>query len=91
MIMSDGKKERPAPPEVGPYVFPAILAIMGTWCFYDGWISTDPDMLEHLTFNRVTSVILLSWALIDFIRTRRAENNDKASGTSSEPDIQNDK
>ena len=72
--MEEKKKDKPAPPEFGPYFFPVVLAAMGFWCLYDGWFSTDPDMQEHLTFNRVTAVILLCWAAIDVYRTRRAEN-----------------
>ncbi|WP_136809814.1 hypothetical protein [Desulfosediminicola flagellatus] len=76
--MIEEKEDRPSPPEFSPYVFPAILAVMGLWCFYDGWITNDPEMLEHLTFNRVGSVVLLLWAIIDFIRTRRFEQAEKA-------------
>lgn len=67
------KKQKPKPPEIGPYFLPVVLALMGSWCFYDGWLTTDPEMLEHATFNRIGSVILLAWALIDFIRTRASE------------------
>lgn len=80
--MVEEKEDRPAPPEFSPYFFPAILAVMGLWCFYDGWITTDPEMLEHLTFNRVLSVVLLVWAIIDFIRTRRFEVAEKAEAAS---------
>ena len=76
-VLTEKKKERSAPPEMSPYLFPLILALMGLWCFYDGWITSDPEMQEHLTFNRVTSGILLPWALISFIRTRRFEKADK--------------
>ncbi len=76
--MVDQDKESPAPPEIGPYVFSVVLAAMGAWCFYDGWISSDPDMQEYLMFNRIASVILLSWALVDFVRTRRAEKKHKS-------------
>ena len=75
--MADQSKSKPAPPEISPYLFPVALAIMGIWFFYDGWLSTDPDMLEHLMFNRVGSAILLPWAVVDFIRTWRAENEYK--------------
>lgn len=61
------------PPEIGPFVFPAILAFFGLWCLYDGWLSTDPNMQEHLLFNRIAGGILLPWAVIDFIRTRKRE------------------
>ena len=61
------------PPEISPFLFPAILAFFGFWCLYDGWFTTNPEMLEHQTFNRVASAILLPWALFDFIRTRKKE------------------
>jgi hypothetical protein len=78
--MSDKKKkQQSAPPEISMYFFPAILAFMGLWCFYDGWLISNPDMQEHLMFNRVVSGILLPWALIDFIRTRRAVAREKAA------------
>ncbi len=67
------KKRKAKPPEISPYLFPAILAIFGLWCFYDGFFSTDLDMQEHLLFNRVAAGVLLPWSVIDFIRTRKRE------------------
>jgi hypothetical protein len=61
------------PPQISPYLFPFGLFCFGLWFFYDGWITTNPDMLEHLMFNRVGSVILLGWAAVDFVRTRKRE------------------
>ncbi|MHB8766572.1 MAG: hypothetical protein ACYDA8_19855 [Deferrisomatales bacterium] len=61
------------PPEISPYVFPALLAGFGLWCFYDGWITTNPEMQEHLLFNRIASAILLPWAGWDYWRVRRRE------------------
>lgn len=77
--MSENKKEQASPPEISPYLFPLILAVMGAWCFYDGWLTSDVEMLEHATFNRVTSGLLLPWAVIDFIRTRKADLREKAA------------
>ncbi len=71
--MADKKKNKSGPPEINPFVFPIALAIMGIWFFYDGWLSTDPDMQGHLMFNRIGSGILLPWAVIDFFRTWRSE------------------
>ncbi len=65
------------PPQISPYLFPFGLFCFGLWFFYDGWISTNPDMQEHLMFNRVGSAILLPWAVIDFIRTHKAEREYK--------------
>lgn len=70
--MSDTQKEKHTPPpEISPFLFPVILAVMGAWCFYDGWLTANPAMQEHALFNRIASGILLPWALLDFIRTRR--------------------
>ena len=33
------------------------------WFGYDGWLNTDPDMLEHVTFNRVGFGVLLLGAI----------------------------
>jgi hypothetical protein len=72
--MSDNNKEQKSPPEIGPYLFPTLLAIFGLWCLYDGWFTSNPEMQDHQLFNRICSLILLPWAIIDFIRTRRIEN-----------------
>lgn len=78
--MSDTQKEKQSPPpEISPYLFPAILAVMGVWCFYDGWLTSSPDMQDHLLFNRVASGILLPWALLDFLRTRRLIAREKTA------------
>ena len=68
--MSDRK---PAPPQISPYLFPAILAGFGLWCAYDGWLTTNPDMLKHQLFNRIAAGVLLLWAVLDTLRTRKRE------------------
>jgi hypothetical protein len=66
-------KQPPPPPQISPYVFPVLLAGFGLWCLYDGWFSSNPEMQQHLLFNRIASGVLLTWAVVDFIRTRRHE------------------
>ena len=61
------------PPEVSPYVFTVLLAAFGLWCFYDGWITSNPEMQEHLLFNRIASAVLIPWAVLDFLRMRRRQ------------------
>ena len=73
------ERRRPAPPEISPYVLTALLAGFGLWCFYDGWLTTDPAMQEHLLFNRILSLILLPWAAIDFVRMRKREKRAAAA------------
>ena len=82
--MSDNNKDKIPPPEIGPFVFPTLLAIFGLWCFYDGWLTSNPGMQEHLLLNRIGSLVLLPWAIIDFIRTWRNQKADRFSPTSRE-------
>jgi hypothetical protein len=72
-------QQPPPPPTISPYLFPLVLAAFGLWCLYDGWLTSDPEMLKYRLFNQIASVILLSWAVIDFIRTRKSEQRYKAS------------
>lgn len=67
----DEKKTAAKPPEVSPYLFSFLLAVFGLWCFYDGWISADPDMQKHALFNKVVSMVLLPWAVYDYWKVRR--------------------
>lgn len=83
------KEKQSSPPEISPYLFPFILAVIGAWCFYDGWLTSNPEMQEHSLFNRVASGILLPWALLDFIRTRRLisqEQTADSKNTCQNPD-----
>ncbi len=73
-------KEQPSsPPQISPYIFPFLLAGFGIWFFYDGWLSTDLGMQEHLLFNRIGSAVLLPWSIIDFYRTRKFEKQEQAA------------
>ena len=73
------EQQPPPPPTISPYLFPLVLAAFGLWCLYDGWLTSDPEMLKYRLFNQIASVILLSWAVIDFIRTRKSEQRYKAA------------
>ena len=88
--MSDNNKKQKSPPEIGPYLFPTLLAIFGLWCFYDGWFTSNPEMQDHQLFNRIGSLILLPWAIIDFIRTWRIKNADNSVTTFEESNPKDD-
>lgn len=75
--MSKQDKATVKPPEIGPYVFPTILAVMGIWCIYDGFFTTDIEMQKHFLFNRILGLTLLPWALIDYYRTFQSERKEK--------------
>ncbi len=68
-----------APPQMSPYIFTILLIGFGLWCFWDGWLTSDPEMLEHATFNRVLSGILLPWGIYDFFKQRKLQKNRKES------------
>ncbi len=63
---------------INPFVFPVVLLILGLWCFYDGWLTTDPEMQEHILFNRILAAVLIPWSIWDFIRTRKRLAAEKA-------------
>ena len=46
-----------------PLFLPVLLSGLTLWFGYDGWINQDPDMLKHLTFNRVGSAVLFAGAV----------------------------
>ena len=50
------RPERRGPPPnplYHPLFLPTLLILFSLWFGYDGFITADPDMLEHQTFNRV--------------------------------------
>lgn len=75
--MQKTKEKLPTPPAMNPYIFTFLLAFFGGWCFYDGWLTTDPDMLEHAFFNRVLCIVLLPWSVYDFYKLRKSSRNRK--------------
>jgi hypothetical protein len=70
---------KPVSPQISPYVFTILLMGFGLWCFWDGWLTTDTKMVEHTTFNRVLSVVLLCWGSYDFFKIRKRQKNKKQS------------
>lgn len=67
-----------APPEramMPPYVFSFLLLAFGAWCFWDGWLANKPDMEGYVVMmNRVASLILIPWAVWDYIKIGRQRN-----------------
>ena len=59
------KQGQPPPtPFDHPLFLPILLSAGALWFGYDGWINQDPDMLEHLAFNRWgfgILVLLTAW------------------------------
>ena len=54
-----GRPEGPPPtPFDHPLFLPALLIAGTVWFGWDGFVTSDPDMLEHQTFNRIGFGIL---------------------------------
>lgn len=75
--MENKTENQPGPPRMNPYIFTVLLLGFGLWCFWDGWMTTDPEMLKHATFNRVLSVVLIPWGLYDFYKLRKHSKAEK--------------
>lgn len=60
VVDSEEEEEEQAPtPFDHPLFLPVLLSGLTLWFGYDGFLNSDPDMLEHLTFNRVGFGVLL--------------------------------
>jgi hypothetical protein len=82
--MVNEKEVKKASPELNPYVFTVLLFLFGSWCFYDGWLTTDPEMQKHQLFNRVISGILLPWSAWDFYKVKKAYKKEAAAPEETE-------
>lgn len=83
-MSEENKKSQP--PAIGPYFFPTLLFFFGLWCVYDGWFTTDPEMLRYKTFNQIMSVVFLGWSTYDVLHTRRMMQKLK-SKSSQAPEV----
>jgi hypothetical protein len=62
-----------------PAFLPVLLWGLAAWFGYDGWINQDPDMLEHVAFNRWGFGILVALGLyftFQSVRDARARNSE---------------
>jgi hypothetical protein len=78
----DGEPARRGPPPnplYHPLFLPVLLVGFMLWFFWDGFMTSDPDMLKHQLFNRVSFGITLLFCLRvvprgirEFLEERRA-------------------
>jgi len=54
-----------------PAFLPVLLWGLAAWFGYDGWINQDPDMLEHVTFNRYGFGVLVVAAIYFTVQSLR--------------------
>lgn len=60
--VAQARRERRGPPPnplYHPLFLPVLLIAFSLWFGYDGFLTTDPEMIEHQLFNRVMFAIML--------------------------------
>jgi hypothetical protein len=67
-----------------PAFLPVLLWGLAVWFGYDGWINQDPDMLEHVAFNRWGFGILVVLGLYFTVQSVRDARARESEG--SDPD-----
>jgi len=59
-----------------PAFLPVLLWALSLWFGYDGWLNDDPDMQEHLTFNRygfAVLIVLATYFTVQGVREMRGD------------------
>ena len=79
----DERPERRGPPPnpIHPPLFlPVLLVAFTLWFGYDGFLTTDPEMLEHRAFNRIMYLVMqpiclraVPRGLAEFLEDQQAE------------------
>jgi hypothetical protein len=62
-----------------PAFLPVLLWGLAAWFGYDGWINKDPEMLEHVAFNRWgfgILVVLGIYFTVQSLREARARDRE---------------
>jgi len=70
-------EEEASSPFDHPAFLPVLLWGLAIWFGYDGWINQDPDMLEHLTFNRWGFGVLVVLGIYFTIQALRERARDR--------------
>jgi hypothetical protein len=68
-------EEAASTPFDSPWFLPVLLWPLAAWFGYDGWFN--PEMAEHLTFNRAGFVVLVVaaiWYTIGAVRDARRDS-----------------
>jgi hypothetical protein len=81
----DEEDDDAASPFDHPAFLPVLLWGLSAWFGYDGWINQDPEMLEHVSFNRYgfgVLVIAALWFSVQAFREVRADK--QADGSAGE-------
>ncbi len=85
---SDRPVRRGPPPNPihHPLFLPVLLVAFSLWFGYDGFLTTDPDMLEHQNFNRIMFAIMLPLCLWMVPRGVKEFREDQAQAAKKQSD-----
>jgi len=86
---SGSRPERRGPPPnplYHPLFLPTLLIAFSLWFGYDGFLTTDPDMLKHQTFNRVMFGIMVPICIWMVPRGIREFRDDQARAAKQQSD-----
>ena len=79
-VHSAERRGPPPNPIHHPLFLPVLLVAFILWFGYDGFLTTDPEMLEHQGFNRLMFVIMqpicfraVPRGIAEFLEDRQAE------------------
>ena len=78
----DPEDQQPATPFDPPFFLPILLGAGCLWFGYDGWINQDPEMLEHVSFNRWGFGVLVILTGLSSFRAKKeidAEREERSS------------
>jgi len=67
-----------------PLFLPELLGGLTLWFGYDGWINQDPEMLEHLSFNRWGFGVLVLAGTYYTVQSLREARAEREGGSSAE-------
>ena len=70
-------EEEASSPFDHPAFLPVLLWGLAVWFGYDGWINQDPEMLEHVAFNRWGFGILVVLGIYFTIQSLRERARDR--------------
>jgi len=68
-----------------PWFLPIMFVGFTFWFGYDGWINQDPDMLEHVQFNRWGTLVLVLLAVYTGWKARKETRREAERGEGRDP------
>ena len=63
-----------------PAFLPVLLWALSIWFGYDGWLNDDPEMLEHVTFNRYGFAVLVVLGIYFTVQAIKEMRGDRETG-----------